>query len=114
MAEQSGARKVVLIISSDRGLCDSVDKVVARAKCRAVAVRDSAAAERAIERVRPVLILVDPVRRDELPSQLRAMCTVAELPVRSSGSGVRRLAKPSSEAVRWLTGLIAERCASTT
>jgi hypothetical protein len=113
MVDRRGARKVVLIVSSDHGLSDAVDKMVARAKCRAVAVRDGVAAGRAVEQVRPVLILVDPLRRDELPARVRASCAVVAIPVRTSGSGVRRLAKASSEAVRWLTDLVAERCAAT-
>src|SRR5262249_51014572 len=112
MVDAPDARKVVLIISSDRGLSESVDKIVARANCRAVAVRDCAAAERAIEHVQPVLILIDPRRHDELTARVRGLCIVVEIPVRTSGSGVRRLAKPGTEAVRWLTDLVANRCAT--
>ena len=112
MVDKLDACRVVLVLSSDRGLCASVDKLVARARCRAVAVPDCAAAERSIERVRPVLVLVDPLRRDALSARVRARCAVAEIPIRTSGSGVRRLAKPTTGAVRWLTGLVAERCAS--
>jgi hypothetical protein len=112
MVDTPDARKVVLIISTDRGLTESVDKIVARAKCRAVAVRDCTAAERAIERVRPVLILLDPLRPDEPSARLRGMCIVVEIPVRTSSSGIRRLAKPGTEAVRWLTDLVADRCAT--
>lgn len=108
----SDARKVVLIISSDRGLSQAVDRVVARARCRGVAVRDCAAAERALEQILPVVILVDPLRHDELTARVRAVCAVVAIPVRTSGSGVRRLAKASTEAVRWLTDLVAERCAA--
>ena len=112
MVDTSGTRKVVLVICSDIGLRDSVDKVVARAKCRAVAVPDCSVAERAIETHRPVLILIDPLRHDTLTARLRSLCVVVDIPIRTSASGVRRLAKPHTEAVRWLTDLVAERCAA--
>lgn len=105
--------RVVLVISSHRGLCDSIDKIVARARCRAVVVPDCATAERVIDHLRPVLILIDPLRREELSARTRGMCDVVEIPIRVSGSGVRRLAKASHDAVRWLTGLVAEHCAAT-
>lgn len=113
MAHPADTRRVVLIISSDRGLRDAVDKRVTRARCRAVAVRDGAAAEQAFDQHRPALILVDPLQHDELSTRLRSLCVVVAIPVRTSGSGIRRLAKPNTEAIRWLTELVVERCAAT-
>lgn len=112
MVGMAEARRVVLVISADRGLRESLEKVVARAKCRAVAVHDCAAADRIIVHDPPVLILIDPTQRQSLSASARAVCVVVEIPVRTSQTGVRRLARPGSEAVRWLTGLVAQRCAA--
>jgi hypothetical protein len=37
-----------------------------------------------------------------------------QVPVRTSSTGVRRIAKRNQAAVRWLMGLVAERCAAQT
>ncbi|HEY2744003.1 MAG TPA: hypothetical protein VGL86_05255 [Polyangia bacterium] len=60
-----------------------------------------------------VLVLVDPLLLAESTAAFagNGACPVVAVPVRTSSTGVRRIAKRSDAAVRWLRGLIADRCA---
>src|SRR4051812_17190551 len=104
--------KVVLLICGDRAMQEVLRVIVASAGCRMVAAGSVAAAERRLERQRPVLILVDPLIGAPAAACLGHDGHVVEVPVRTSSSGVRRIAKHNDGAVRWLKDLVATRCRS--
>ena len=101
--------KVVLVVCPDRTIQDAVRRVVEACGCRAVVTAAVEAAVAEVDGARPVVALVDP-RLGGACAVLQARCTVAEIPLRVSSTGVRRMAKRNESAVRWLTALMASRC----
>jgi hypothetical protein len=105
------AAKVILVISSDRGMQASLGAIVEEAGCRALFAASVLVAQRKLVRAMPVLILTDPLCAGDVGA-LSPPCPVVEFPVRTSSTGVRRIAKRKDATVKWLTELIAEKCAA--
>ena len=106
----AAAPKLVLVVCSDHAMQASLRSVVEEAGCRAALAASVAAAQRELDRIVPVLILIDPLCGSEVPA-LVADCAVVEFPVRTSSTGVRRIAKRHDAGVKWLKELVASHCA---
>lgn len=98
---------VVLVICADRAMQEALREIVTAAGCRMLAVASVAAAERRLQRQHAALVLVDPLFGDAAAAALGV--GVVEIPVRTSATGVRRIARQNRGAVRWLKTLLDER-----
>ncbi len=96
--------QLLLVVCRDRAMQEALRDSAARAGWRTLAATSIAAAEPMLARQRPALILVDPALGDA--SALARHAPVEPIPVRTSSSGVRRLAKHSEGAGEWLRSLI--------
>jgi hypothetical protein len=103
--------KVVLVVSANRTMQASLRTVVEEAGCRAIFSATIAAAQRRLAAEPVALILADPLLAAELPA-LAGVCPVVTFPVRTSSTGVRRMAKRNEAGVKWLTELVSRHCAS--
>jgi len=106
--------RVVLVLAADAAMQDSVRRIVDEAGCRPIIASTPEKAKRHLDTAptQPVLILVDPACPSEVLAQLGPQCPIVEIPVRTSATGVRRVAKRGAAATRWLMDLIADRCSS--
>jgi hypothetical protein len=107
--------KAVLVVCSDRAMQEALRRIVAAAGCHPLLAGTVDIARRLRAEQIPVLVLADPQLAVECSSVLGdGVCPIVAVPVRTSSTGVRRLAKRSDAAVRWLTGLVADRCSVAT
>ena len=107
----AGKPNVILVLCADRTIQASLRKVVEGAGCRASVCETIATAQRALARTTPVLILSDPLLSADAKAMLTASCAVVEFTVRTSSTGVRRMAKRNDASVKWLTELVESHCA---
>jgi hypothetical protein len=109
------ASKVVIVVCGDRAIQEAIRRIVEAAGCQPslTATVDAALKRRTEQGGAAVLVLVDPLLLAESTAAMgtNGGCPVVAVPVRTSSTGVRRIAKRSDAAVRWLRSLIAERCA---
>jgi hypothetical protein len=112
MPDATKRANVILVITSDVVMQESVRLIVEAAGCHALGVPSIALAQERLRSVEPVLILIDPLWQADAVSQLGPEPPVVEIPVRTSSSGVRRVAKKGAAATRWLQALISERCSA--
>jgi hypothetical protein len=106
----AGQPKVILVLCADRTIQTSLRKVVEEAGCRASVCETVATAQRTLERTTAVLILSDPLLAAAAKVALAASCPIVEFSVRTSSTGVRRMAKRNDASVKWLTGLVESHC----
>ncbi len=110
------ASRIVIVVCGDRAIQEAIRRIVEAAGCQpSLTATVDAAVQRKSEQP-AVLVLVDPLLLAESTVAFgsngsNGSCPVVAVPVRTSSTGVRRIAKRSDAAVRWLRGLIAERCA---
>lgn len=104
--------KVVVVVVVDQALWESVDALVRSAGCKAVHATTVEQAGKLLVRTRPVLMLFDPGFEAELGALGTDGCPATAIPVRVSSTGVRRFAKRSGDAVRWLKQLVAQQCST--
>lgn len=104
--------KAVLVITRDRVINGALRAIIAAAGCEAVVLSSVAAAVRWLARWSPLLILIDPELTAAAENELAAPLRVVEIPLRTSASGVRRLAKRHHEAIGWLVDLIHAECSA--
>lgn len=112
MPDATKRANVILVIASDVVMQESVRLIVEAAGCKALVVPSIALAQERLRAAEPVLILIDPLWQDDAVTQLGPEPPVVEIPVRTSSSGVRRVAKKGAPATRWLQALINERCSA--
>ena len=108
------ASKIVLVVCGDRAIQEAIRRIVEAAGCHpSLLATVDAAVKRKSEQPTAVLVLVDPLLMAESAQAFGPTngCPLVAVPVRTSSTGVRRIAKRSDAAVRWLRGLIAERTA---
>jgi hypothetical protein len=108
----AGAPKVILVICSDRTIQASLRTVIEDAGCQAAFSADVGAGRRQLARTTPILILTDPLLALEVMAALAGSCPVVEFPVRTSSTGVSRMAKRNDAGVKWLSELIESHCAN--
>lgn len=108
----SAEPKLVLVLCADRTMQASLRTIVEEAGCRAAFSATVAAAQRRPDRATVVLVLCDPLLADEGKAALASACPVVTFPVRTSSTGVRRMAKRNDAAARWLAELVATRCSA--
>jgi hypothetical protein len=101
---------VVLVICGDEAIQGSLRALIADAGCRSVVCSSAAEAGRRVEHLRPVLVLFDPILQAECEAAVAGLCTLVAIPVRTSSTGVRRFAKRTTVAVRWLRDLVTQHC----
>jgi hypothetical protein len=102
--------KVVLIVCSDRAMQEALRMVVEEAGCRSLMAATVAVAQQHLERATPILILVDPACGAEACDALTAPCPIMEFPIRTSSTGVRRIARKGDAATKWLSQVVASHC----
>lgn len=112
MPDTESRARVILVVVADAAMQDSVRVIIEAAGCTPLVVPTIAHAKKSLCSTKPVLILIDPVWRDGAASQLGAEPPIVEIPVRTSSTGVRRVAKRGAPATRWLQNLIAKRCSA--
>ena len=89
---------MVLVLEDDHNLQESVRRVAERLGYKVVSARSLAEAKRLLERIaRPCLVLLDTLMKEglEAMTHLGAQYPLATIPVRLSGTNVRRMAKKS-------------------
>jgi hypothetical protein len=105
--------RAVLVICGDRAMQEALRRIITAAGCHPLLAGNVELALQMRAERTPVLVLVDPQLAVPCASALgEGVCPIVLVPVRTSSSGVRRIAKRSDAAVRWLSGLVAERCAT--
>jgi hypothetical protein len=104
------ATKVVLVLCGDEAIQGSLRALIDDAGCRAVTCPSLAQARARLATAQPVLVLVDPLLHEEAASAFADVCGLAVIPMRTSSTGVRRFAKHSTGAVRWLRELVTQHC----
>jgi CheY-like chemotaxis protein len=90
--------KLVLVLEDDHNLQESVRRLAERLGYKVVAARSLHEAKGLLSRIaRPCLILLDALMKEglEAMAQLGAQYPLATIPVRLSGTNVRRMSKRS-------------------
>lgn len=105
--------KTVLILCGDRAMQEALRRIVEAAGCHPLLAGTIELALQKRAEQPPVLMLVDPLLVAQCSSAFAndAGIPIVPVPVRTSSTGVRRIAKRNDAAVRWLHGLVSQRCA---
>ena len=105
--------KTILILCSDRAMQEALRRIVEAAGCHPLLAGTIDLAKSKRVEQSPVLMLVDPLLVAECTAAFStdAGVPIVPVPVRTSSTGVRRIAKRNDAAVRWLSSLVNERCA---
>ncbi len=92
------ASRLVLVLEDDHQMQESVRRLAERLGYKVVSARTLVEAKRLLTRIaRPCLVLLDTLMREgiEAMAQLGAQYPLATIPVRLSGTNVRRMSKRS-------------------
>jgi CheY-like chemotaxis protein len=90
--------KMVLVLEDDQNLQESVRRLAERLGYKVVTARSLTEAKRMLTRIaKPCLVLLDTLMKEglEAMAQLGAQYPLATIPVRVSGTNVRRMSKKS-------------------
>ena len=112
MVDTEERDKIILVVAADATMQESVRLIIEAAGCTTLVAPSIAHAKKSLRSTKPVLVLIDPVWREDAESQLGSMVPIVEIPVRTSSTGVRRVAKRGTAATRWLQDLITQRCSA--